>query len=267
MDLRRIKKNIQSRKWESKSMKTNIDYIKKQLKQFGLSAPKYLNKDKKLTQKQIEYQTKRIIKEIDKEIYKPKTKTMEQAMEELRKVQQKHNEKLYDSINYMINHHLLSENQINYITGREVSLNGYKKYENYTFHRGSTNFTIEDSYGEFYSSVEDVEERINQIKYKTRHIGHKDVDKLFKNNPKAKKVMTDRLNNYFNDGHITENARSIIYSRVNRLNGIQQEILAELIMQSDLKLKYIVPQDDLDEFKTNLVNKIDRLINLALYFS
>ena len=46
MDLRRIKKNIQSRKWESKSMKTNIDYIKKQLKQFGLSAPKYLNKDK-----------------------------------------------------------------------------------------------------------------------------------------------------------------------------------------------------------------------------
>ena len=30
MDLRRIKKNIQSRKWESKSMKTNIDYIKKQ---------------------------------------------------------------------------------------------------------------------------------------------------------------------------------------------------------------------------------------------
>ena len=46
MDLRRIKKNIQSRKWESKSTKTNIDYIKKQLKQFGLSAPKYLNKDK-----------------------------------------------------------------------------------------------------------------------------------------------------------------------------------------------------------------------------
>ena len=51
--MRRIKKNIQSRKWDSKSMKTNIDYIKKQLKQFGLSAPKYLNKDKKLTQKQI----------------------------------------------------------------------------------------------------------------------------------------------------------------------------------------------------------------------
>ena len=162
MDLRRIKKNIQSRKWESKSMKTNIDYIKKQLKQFGLNAPKYLTTNKKITKKQIVTQTKRIIKEIDNQIYKPKTKTMEEAMEELRKAQQKHNEKLYDSINYMINHHLLSENQINYIIGREVSLNGYKKYENYTFHRGSTNFPIEDSYGEFYSSVEDVKERINQ---------------------------------------------------------------------------------------------------------
>ena len=50
MNLNRIKKNIQSRKWESKSMKTNIDYIKKQLKQFGLSAPKYLTTNKKLRQ-------------------------------------------------------------------------------------------------------------------------------------------------------------------------------------------------------------------------
>ena len=32
MDLRRIKKNIQYRKWESKTIKTNIDYIKKQKK-------------------------------------------------------------------------------------------------------------------------------------------------------------------------------------------------------------------------------------------
>ena len=67
MDLNRIKKNIQSRKWESKSMKTNIGYIKKQLKQFGLSAPKYLTTNKKLTQNQIQTQTKRIIREIEKQ--------------------------------------------------------------------------------------------------------------------------------------------------------------------------------------------------------
>ena len=79
-------KSGKSRKWESKSMKANIDYIKKQLKQFGLNAPKYLTTNKKLTQKQIQTQTKRIIKEIDNQIYKPKIKTMEEAMEELRKV-------------------------------------------------------------------------------------------------------------------------------------------------------------------------------------
>ena len=266
-NLRRIKNNILNRDWKSKSMKTNIDYIKRQLKQFGLSAPKYLNSSKKLTEKQIKNQSKRIVKEIEKQIYQPKAKTMEKALEELREVQQKHNEKLYRSMEYMLNKHLMSENQINYVIGREVGINGYKRYENYTFHRGSTNFTFEDSEGEFYSSVEAVEERINQVKYKTRHIGYKDVDKLFKNNPRAKRVMTIRLDNYFNDSHITSNARSLIYSKVNRLNGLQQEILAELIMQSDLKLKYIVPKDDLLEFKGNLLNKIDRLIDLSEQFS
>ena len=93
-NLRRIKNNILNRDWTSKSMKTNIDYIKRQLKQFGLSAPKYLNTSKKLTEKQIKYQSKRIINEIEKQVYKPQTKTMEKALEELREVQQKHNEKL-----------------------------------------------------------------------------------------------------------------------------------------------------------------------------
>lgn len=267
MNLNRIKKNILNRDWTAKSMKTNIDYIKRQLKQFGLSAPKYLTTNKKLTQKQIQNQSKRIIKEIEKQIYQPKAKTMEKALEKLREVQQKHNEKLFKSIEYMINKHLMSENQVNYVLGREVSLDGYKRHENYTFHRGSTNFTYENTYGEFYSSVEDVENRIEQIKYKTRNIGKKDVDKLFKNNPKAKKIMTDRLNNYFNDGHISKEVRTNIYAQVNMLNGLQQEILAELIMQSDLKLKYVIQEDELDSFKYNLSNKINRLIDLANHFS
>lgn len=266
MDVRRIKNNIKNRDWSVKSDKQNIDYIKRQLKQFGLSAPKYLTKQKKMTQKQIDYQTKRILKEIDKQIYQPKTKTMEKALEELKEVQKLHNEKLNKSLEYMINKHLMSENQINYVIGREVGLEGYRRQENYSFQRGSSNFTFEDTYGEFYSSVEAVEERINQIKYKTRHIGYKDVDKLFKNNPKAKRVMTNRLNNYFNDGHITDNARSILYAKVNNLNGLQQEILASLINQSGLKVKYIVPEDDLLTFKDNLINKIDRLIDLAMRF-
>ena len=95
MDLNRIKKNIQSRKWESKSTKTNIGYIKKQLKQFGLSAPKYLTTNKKLTQNQIQNQSKRILKEIErlqdvarKEASKP---SMNKAMKNLKKAINNHN--------------------------------------------------------------------------------------------------------------------------------------------------------------------------------
>ena len=60
MNLNRIKKNIQSRKWESKSMKTNIDYIKKQLKQD--EAAKILN----ICSKSVSRINKRAIEKIKK---------------------------------------------------------------------------------------------------------------------------------------------------------------------------------------------------------
>lgn len=52
VNLKQRLKNMAKRDWSSKTIKQNIDYLKKQLKDFGLDAPKYL-KQGKLTNKNI----------------------------------------------------------------------------------------------------------------------------------------------------------------------------------------------------------------------
>ena len=66
MNLNRLKSNLINRDWNSKSAKTNISYIKRKLNQFGLSAPKYLSQGK-ITDKQIQAQSKRILKAIEEQ--------------------------------------------------------------------------------------------------------------------------------------------------------------------------------------------------------
>ena len=67
MNLNRLKTNLVNRDWGSKNTKTNISYIKGKLNQFGLSIPKYLTKGK-LSNKQIQAQSKRIVKAIEKQL-------------------------------------------------------------------------------------------------------------------------------------------------------------------------------------------------------
>ena len=96
MNLNRLKSNLVNRDWNNKKKKTNISYIKGKLRQFGLSTPKYLDNGK-LSNKQIQTQTKRIINAINREkdiLRKEANKTtVENAMKTLQKTVEKHNNK------------------------------------------------------------------------------------------------------------------------------------------------------------------------------
>ena len=101
MNLNRLKSNLVNRDWSSKNTKTNISYIKGKLKQFGLSTPKYLDNGK-LTSKQIQTQTKRIINAINREkdiLRKEVNKsTVENYMNKLQKTDEKHNNLVYKKL-------------------------------------------------------------------------------------------------------------------------------------------------------------------------
>ena len=129
MDLNRLKKNIINRDWSSKSKQTNINYIKGKLKQFGLAVPKYL-KQGKLTDKQIQANTNKIQREIEKHLdikrVQANMPTMEKAMKQLEKAVKKHNQLVYKKLNYVVKKYNLSENQLNFLIGRDVGIDGYK---------------------------------------------------------------------------------------------------------------------------------------------
>ena len=103
MNLNRIKSNLVNRDWSSKNTKTNISYIKSKLNQFGLSTPKYLDNGK-LTNKQIQTQTKRIVNAINREkdiLRKEANKsTVENYMNKLQKTVEKHNNLVYKKLGY-----------------------------------------------------------------------------------------------------------------------------------------------------------------------
>ena len=115
MNLNRLKSNLVNRDWSSKTTKTNISYIKGKLRQFGLTTPKYLDNGK-LTNKQIQSQTKRIVNAINREkdiLRKEVNKTTyENYIKKLEKTVEKHNNLVYKKLNYVFEKYNLSENQI-----------------------------------------------------------------------------------------------------------------------------------------------------------
>ena len=143
MNLNRLKSNLVNRDWSSKNTKTNISYIKGKLRQFGLTTPKYLDNGK-LSNKQIQAQTKRILNAINREkdiLRKEANKTSyDNVMKSLQKTVEKHNNLVYKKLGYLVNKYNMSENQLNYMIGRDVNVKGYKYDDKYTFARTNSQF-------------------------------------------------------------------------------------------------------------------------------
>ena len=147
MNLNRIKKNITNRDWSSKSKETNIKYIKQKLNQFNLSVPKYLNNGK-LSSTQIKSNTNKLLKAIENQLdinrKAVNNRSYDNAMKTLQKTVEKHNNLVYKKLGYLVNKYNMSENQLNYMIGRDVNVKGYKYDDKYTFARTNSQFQIID---------------------------------------------------------------------------------------------------------------------------
>lgn len=264
MDLRRIRKNINTRDWTSKSIKQNVNYIKTQLKRFGLSIPKYLSSGK-ITDNQIRANVKRLDRAIEKEIYSPKIKTYDQAYNELQKVVESHNKKVFKQLGYLSNYGL-TENQMNFMIGREVGIDGYKVDNKYMFQRSDTQFSIEDLSNSYFADVSAIEERIKQIKAKDKRLNKNTIDKELRNDTASLKRINNYLDNWYADSYLRKSEKDVIKSQVKSLTGAQQTALFTMLSQSNTKIKYIISDDDKDDFELNLKNKISRMIQTVQHF-
>ena len=269
MNLNRLKSNLVNRDWSSKSTKTNISYIKGKLSQFGLSSPKYLDNGK-LTNKQIQTQTKRIVNAINREkdiLRKEANKsTVENYMKKLQKTAEKHNKLVYKKLGYLVNKYNMSENQLNYMIGMDVNVNGYKHDDKYTFSRTNSQFQIIDLENFYANDIEAIRNRIRQINKLNERLTNRNIDKEVKNSLETKIHLKELLSNYAQEGFMNNAEAKNIITRFNNLNGTQQEIFYKMVVTSYTKEKYTIADDEMESFQLNLKNKWNTLLNKASEF-
>ena len=266
MNLNRLKSNLVNRDWGSKNTKTNISYIKGKLNQFGLNTPKYLDNGK-LTNKQIQAQTKRIVNAINREkdiLRKEANKiTFDSYMNKLEKTVEKHNNLVYKKLGYLVNKYNMSENQLNYMIGREVNVKGYKYQDKFTFSRTNTQFQIIDLENFYSNDIGAIKERIKQINKFNERLTNKNIDKEVKRSITAKTQIEEILKNYGQEGYLNKSEVNYVMNKFNNMNGIQQEFFYKMVVSSFTKEKYIIADDEMESFQLNLKNKWNTLLNRA----
>ena len=269
MNLNRVKSNLINRDWNNKSAKTNISYIKGKLKQFGLSTPKYLNSGK-ITNKQIQAQSKRILKAIEEQQdvvrREASIPTMEKAMKRLEKVVKQHNQLVYKKLNYVTKKHNLSENQLNFLIGRDVSIDGYKIKDKVVIKRQNTQFDIINLENFYASNVESINTRIKQINNLNKRLTNQAIDRELANDIQSLSAIENLLDAYVNDGIMEPHVKNQIMEQLKSLNGMQQKAFYNILMASAPKSKYIVSDDEFDEVQLNLYNKWSTMLQQASRF-
>ena len=269
MNLNRVKSNLINRDWNNKNAKTNISYIKGKLKQFGLSTPKYLNSGK-ITNKQIQAQSKRILKAIEEQQdvvrREASIPTMEKAMKRLEKVVKQHNQLVYKKLNYVTKKHNLNENQLNFLIGRDVSIDGYKIKDKVVIKRQNTQFDIINLENFYASNVESINTRIKQINNLNKRLTNQAIDRELANDIQSLSAIENLLDAYVNDGIMEPHVKNQIMEQLKSLNGMQQKAFYNILMASAPKSKYIVSDDEFDQVQLNLYNKWSTMLQQASRF-
>ncbi len=269
MDLNRLKKNIANRDWTSKSKQTNINYLKGKLKQFGLNIPKYLAQGK-LTDKQIQTQSKRILKSIESQLdiqrVQANTPSYDKAMKNLEKVVKKHNQLVYKKLNYVVKKYNLSENQLNFLIGRDVSIDGYKINNKFVIRRQNTQFGIIDLENFYAHGIDSINSRIKQINKLNNRLTNQTIDKEISKDVVSLRSIDNLLDSYTNEGYMEQHVKNQIMEQLNSMNGMQQKAFYNMFMASTPKSKYIIGDDESDEFQLNLYNKWSTLLGQARRF-
>lgn len=269
MNLNRLKSNLVNRDWSSKNTKTNISYIKGKLKQFGLNTPKYLDKGI-LTTKQIQAQSKRILNAINNELDKQRKEankpTLEKAMKKLEKAVHKHNQLVYKKLNYLVKKHNLSENQLNFMIGRDVTIDGYKMRDKIVIRRQNTQFGIINLENFYASDIDAVNSRLKQINKLNNRLTNQVIDRELAKDVNSVSAIDKLLGAYVNDGIMEPHVKNQVSEQLKSMNGMQQKAFYNILMASTPKSKYIVGEDEQDELQLNLYNKWSSMLQQARRF-
>ena len=187
-------------------------------------------------------------------------------MKRLEKVVKQHNQLVYKKLNYVTKKHNLSENQLNFLIGRDVSIDGYKIKDKVVIKRQNTQFDIISLENFYASDIESINTRINQINKLNKRLTNQDIDRELANDIQVLSAIENLLDSYVNDGIMEIHVKNQIMEQLKSLNGMQQKAFYNILMASAPKSKYIVSDDEFDELQLNLYNKWSTMLQQASRF-
>lgn len=273
MNLNRLRNSLLNRDWESKTKKTNINYLKNKLKDFGMGIPKYL-KNGQLSDSNIKTITNRLIKAIDnkREILRktPELPSKEKALKSLQKTIEKHNQTVLKKIPMIQEKYNITEKQLNYLMGYTTNFD-YGAYNNnyaYSYYRDNTQFRLYTNDMNF-NNVSTIVEYEKMIKEQTKRLSNENIKKELGSGTKAKKSINDKLKEWEKDSIMTKENRRQLSQSINSLSPIQKEILYKMMISTGMyAVKYKRKGDDEDdeELEFNIARKMGILISKAREF-
>ena len=160
----------------------------------------------------------------------------------------------------------MNENQLNYMLGLDVNVNGYRHDNKYTFNRTNSQFQIIDLENFYSNDIGAIKERIKQINKFNERLTNRNIDKEVKRSSEAKAQIEEILKNYGQEAYLNKSEVNYVMNKFNNLNGIQQEFFYKMVVSSFTKQKYIIADDEMDSFQLNLKNKWNTLLNKSSEF-
>lgn len=273
MNLNRLRNSLLNRDWESKSKKTNINYLKNKLKDFDINIPKYL-KNGQLSDSNIKSITNRLIKAIDKkrEIQRlsPDLPTKEKALKSLQKTIEKHNKTVLKKIPMIQEKYNITEKQLNYLMGYTTNFD-YGTYNNnyaFSYSRDNTQFRLYTDDMNF-NKVSTIVEYEKMIKEQTKRLSNENIQKELGTGTKAKQSINDKLKEWERDGIISKENRQQLLQSISTLSPIQKEILYKMMISTGMytvKYKRKGDGEDDENLEYNITRKAGVLISKAREF-
>ena len=273
MNLNRLRNSLLNRDWESKSKKTNINYLQNKLKDFDLGIPKYLKKGQ-LSDSNIKAITNRLIKVIDnkRELLRksPDLPSKEKALKSLQKTIDKHNKTVLKKIPMIQEKYNITEKQLNYLMGYTTNFD-YGAYNNnyaYSYYRDNTQFRLYTDDMNF-NKVSTIVEYEKMIKEQTKRLSNENIKKELGSGTKAKQLVNNKLKEWERDSIMTKENRRQLSQSINSLSPIQKEVLYKMMISTGMyavKYKRKGDDEDDDELEYNIARKMGILISKAREF-
>ena len=105
--------------------------------------------------------------------------------------------------------------------------------------------------------------KINKL---NKRLTNKFIDKEIANDNISLNAVNNVLDTYITDGHMESHVKDQIMEQLNSMNGMQQKAFFNILSASQPKSKYIIGDDEQDEFQLNLYNKWSTLLQQASRF-